>query len=154
MIRTMIYTLNATTRLPLPRGEVFDFFSRAENLGRITPSQLGFDIRTPLPIAMKEGTIIDYTIRMRGFPMKWKTRITRWNPGVEFADEQVKGPYALWIHTHRFRDVPGGTEISDTVQYKLPFGVLGRLVHFFVKRELAQIFAYREIATRRLLLGV
>ncbi len=149
----MIYTLSAVTRLPLPRDQVFDFFSRAENLGLITPPSLGFDIHTKLPIVMREGTLIDYTVKLRGIPIKWRTRIVRWNPGVEFVDEQLKGPYAMWVHTHRFRDVPGGTEISDEVKYKLPFGPLGRLVHFFVRRELAGIFAYREVATRRILLG-
>ncbi len=149
----MIYTLSALTQLPLPRGQVFDFFSKAENLGRITPPSLGFDIHTPLPVVMGNGTLIDYTVRLHGIPIRWRSKITRWNPGVEFVDEQIKGPYAMWVHTHRFRDVAGGTEISDEVKYKLPFGVLGRIAHFFVRRELDGIFAYRETATRRLLLG-
>ncbi len=150
----MIYTLSALTVLPLLRAEVFEFFSKAENLGRITPPTLGFDIHTPLPVVMGNGTLIDYTVKLHGIPIRWRSKITRWNPGVEFVDEQVKGPYAMWVHTHRFRDVPGGTEISDAVKYKLPFGVLGRIAHFcLVRRELEGIFAYRETATRRLLVG-
>lgn len=148
----MIYTLRDSIQLPHPRQQVFDFFANAENLGRITPPSLGFTIHTRLPIVMGEGTLIDYTVRLQGIPIRWRTRIVSWDSGVEFVDEQLKGPYALWVHRHTFRDIPGGTEIHDEVRYKLPFGQVGRLAHFFVKRQLDSIFRYRQSAIRELLL--
>jgi ligand-binding SRPBCC domain-containing protein len=146
------HVLRATIRLPLPRAQVFEFFAEAQNLARITPPELAFRIRTPLPITMGEGTLIDYTIGLRGIPMRWRTRITRWVPGVEFADEQLRGPYALWLHRHQFRDDgPGRTIIEDEVRYRLPFGFLGEIVHPIVRMQLRRIFSYRASAVRALL---
>jgi ligand-binding SRPBCC domain-containing protein len=146
------HVLRATIRLPLPRARVFEFFSAAENLARITPPELAFRIRSPLPIEMREGTLIDYTIGLRGIPMRWRTRITRWVPGVEFVDEQLRGPYALWLHRHQFRDDgPNRTIIEDEVRYRLPFGFLGNLAHPIVRMQLRGIFSYRASAVRALL---
>ena len=147
-----MHLLQATLRVARPRAEVFEFFARAENLGKITPPEMRFAIRTPLPIVMREGTLIDYTIGLHGIPMRWRTRISRWIPGQEFEDEQLRGPYAVWIHKHTFRDDgAGGTIINDEVRYRLPFGVLGKLVHPLVRRQLDHIFSYREQRVRELL---
>jgi ligand-binding SRPBCC domain-containing protein len=131
--------------VPRPRGEVFDFFSRAENLEILTPGFLHFEILTPLPIRMAPGTIIDYRIKLFGVPQKWKTLIEVHEPERRFVDSQARGPYAFWRHVHEFDDVPGGTRIRDAVDYELPFGPLGVLTHaLFVGRTLRRIFDFRR----------
>jgi ligand-binding SRPBCC domain-containing protein len=94
---------------------------------------------------MKAGTRIDYTISLHGLPMKWRTRIDEYVPGVRFVDSQEKGPYKLWRHTHEFREENGHTVMRDRVEYQMPFGLLGELVHALaVKAQLRRIFAFRE----------
>jgi len=145
------YVLHATTWLAIRRDDVFPFFADAANLGVITPPELSFEIRSPLPIAMRVGTIIDYTIGLHGIPMRWRTEITAWDPPVSFTDTQLRGPYALWVHTHRFIDEGNATRMEDTVRYRLPFGLLGRLAHPIVRRQLYKIFMYRRDAVRNAL---
>jgi len=131
--------------VPRPLAEVFPFFSRPENLARITPANLGFQILTPTPITMKEGALIDYTIGLLGLRVHWRTMITTYDPPFRFVDEQLAGPYAFWHHTHSFEEVEGGTWIRDEVRYLLPFGPLGRIVHtLFVRRKLDAIFHHRH----------
>lgn len=131
--------------LPYSAERVFDFFKKPENLDQVTPPNLGFKILTPSPISMEKGTVIDYTIRLYGIPMKWKTVITDYDPPYSFTDTQVKGPYKTWIHTHRFTPKDGGTLMTDDVQYEVPFGFLGDVVKtLFVKREVEKIFDYRK----------
>ncbi len=147
------YILKAHLHVPTAIAETFAFFADARNLGRITPAELGFAIATPPPIVMAAGTLIDYTIRLWGIPMRWKTRIAVWEPGVKFVDEQLAGPYKSWVHTHRFTSVNGGTDIDDEVVYALPFGVLGRIVAPLIRLQLNRIFRYRTAQVSRLLGG-
>jgi ligand-binding SRPBCC domain-containing protein len=134
-----------------PIDEVFDFFSRAENLERITPPWLGFRILPPKPGELKQGATIAYALRIHGIPVKWRTSIERWEPPREFVDVQEKGPYRVWRHTHRFSEVNGGTLLQDDVEYALPFGFLGRIVNRLqVAGDVAEIFDYRERRIREL----
>ena len=138
------YFLKRKVWVPRPIEEVFAFFANAENLGEITPPELGFRIISDLPIEMRADALIDYTIRLYSLPMKWRTMIKRWNPPHSFEDIQLAGPYAKWEHTHTFTTFRGGTTIEDRVVYALPFGLLGRMAHPFVKLQLRRIFSYRE----------
>ena len=141
---TTPYTLHRETIVEAPVSLVFDFFSKVENLERITPPWLHFRVLTPPPIEMTPGATIAYKLRMRGIPLRWLTGIERWDPPFEFVDVQLKGPYKLWRHTHRFAAAEGGTRMMDLVEYALPFGPVGRLVHRLqVARDIAAIFDYR-----------
>jgi ligand-binding SRPBCC domain-containing protein len=139
-----LYSLDRDQNVPLPPADVFEFFSRPENLARITPESLNFRIITPQPIIMRQGTLIDYTIRVLGFPVHWTTIIEDYQPPHRFVDVQLRGPYKYWHHTHEFSAVPGGTMISDRVRYLLPFEPFSRLAHnVIVRRQLAHIFEHR-----------
>jgi hypothetical protein len=147
-----LYRLHREIWVPQPLPQAFEFFSRAENLERITPPWMRFRILTPQPIRMKPGATIAYALRVRGIPLRWLTVIESWNPPFEFVDVQARGPYRFWRHTHRFTEAEGGTSIVDTVEYALPFGLLGRLVHRLqVARDLARIFDYRAQRVQDLL---
>ena len=125
-----------------PLERVFAFFSSAQNLDLLTPPWVNFSIRTPLPIEMAAGTIIDYRIRLRGLPVTWRSEITEWQPPYAFRDEQRRGPYRLWSHLHTFDPTPDGTLVTDHVDYDVLGGAL--VNRLFVARELRRIFDYRK----------
>jgi ligand-binding SRPBCC domain-containing protein len=128
--------------IPLDVDTVFAFFSDAHNLETITPPWMRFRVRTPKPITIQAGTLIDYTLRVRGVPMRWRSEITVWNPPHRFVDVQVSGPYRTWVHTHTFEPVEGGTLVRDEVEYETPGGsLIDRLI---VRPDIEKIFAYRQ----------
>ncbi len=146
-----IYELNKIQFINQPIDVVFNFFSKPENLALITPSKLAFKILTPTPIMITKGTLIDYTIRLMRFPVHWRTLITKYNPPYEFVDEQIKGPYLFWHHTHTFKAVNGGSEIKDKVRYSIPMGYLGQFIHkIWIKKDLEKIFEYRKAVIDKL----
>ncbi|MCB0078195.1 MAG: SRPBCC family protein [Anaerolineales bacterium] len=149
----MEHILESELALPLPIDEVFPFFAEPENLERITPNSMRFNIITPPPITMKRGALIDYKLSLFGIPFKWKTEITRYEPPYVFVDEQLKGPYKLWVHTHTFEPTDRGTLIKDHVRYQLPLSPLGDIVHPIVRRQLNQIFSFRRRAVTEALMG-
>lgn len=146
----MIHTIDTELWLPRPIEEVFDFFSDAFNLEAITPPRVNFHVVTPRPIELKARALIDYKLRVNGIPLKWTTRIETWNPPHQFSDIQLRGPYKLWHHTHTFTATAGGTRMADHVDYELPLGLLGDMVHrLWVRRDVESIFAYREKVIRQ-----
>jgi ligand-binding SRPBCC domain-containing protein len=138
--------------VPAGVAATFAFFADASNLEAITPRFLNFTIVTPLPIWMVEGTLIEYRLRLFGAPVTWLSRIEEWIPGHSFTDVQVRGPYALWRHEHRFAPSDGGTLISDRVAYRLPNEPLSAPIHrLFVRPTLERIFDHRRRVIARLL---
>jgi ligand-binding SRPBCC domain-containing protein len=135
------WVLEAAIFLPRPVESIFPFFADAGNLERITPRHLQFHVITPRPIEMRAGAIIDYRLKIRGLPFRWRSEITAWEPMVRFVDEQRRGPYRWWIHEHTFESVPGGTIARDVVQYGVPFGAIAHTL--LVRRDVMSIFAYR-----------
>jgi hypothetical protein len=140
-----IYKITTKQIIQRPLAEVFAFFSQPENLALITPDHLAFNIITPPPVEMKQGAIIDYTIRLFKVSVHWRTLITSFEPPFKFVDEQIKGPYSFWHHTHTFKERPYGVEIQDEVHYSIPFGILGQIMHaIWIKNDLKKIFVHRE----------
>ncbi len=141
-----VWELRTRLRLPRPRAEVFGFFADAANLEAITPPWLHFRILTPQPIEMRTGARIDYRLRLHGIPIGWKTAITAWEPETRFVDEQLRGPYRLWVHEHTFADLQegaiAGTLAEDRVLYSALGGALAN--RLLVERDLRTIFQYRH----------
>ena len=140
-----IHVLRREQHLEGSPEEVFPFFADARNLEAITPPLLGFRVVTPEPIVMRVGTFIQYRLRLHGVPVRWDTTIQDWSPPHRFVDVQVRGPYALWHHTHEFVPISGArTLMTDTVRYAVGFGPLGELARrALVRRDLEAIFAFR-----------
>jgi ligand-binding SRPBCC domain-containing protein len=139
--------------LPLGTDEVFRFFSEVSNLDTITPPDLCFQILTPQPMVLSQGARIDIRLRLFGIPFSWQTGIMRWKPPHQFVDEQLRGPYRLWIHTHSFCEQSGSTTIVDEVRYRLPLWPVGEVAFPVVRWQLGRIFRFRHQAVRTALLG-
>jgi ligand-binding SRPBCC domain-containing protein len=137
-----LFRLQTELLLPAPRDNVFEFFSDARQLETLTPPWIRFQIVTPLPIAMHPGALIDYKLRIRGLPVRWRSVISIWEPPVRFVDQQVCGPYRCWRHEHGFESHhSGGTVVRDTIDYRVPGG---RLINrLFVQPDVERIFRYR-----------
>jgi len=145
-----VHVLERSQWVPAPLDEAFAFFADAANLQEITPPWLHFRILTALPVEMAEGALIAYRLRLHGMPIHWRTRIARWEPGVEFVDEQVAGPYARWVHRHTFRSERGGTRLGDRVEYALPYDPWSRPAHpLYVRPLVERIFDHRGLVIAR-----
>jgi ligand-binding SRPBCC domain-containing protein len=145
------FVFRAEQFVPRPLDEVFDFFSQAENLQQLTPAWLHFHILSVDPAPVRKGTLIKYSLRWRVFPIRWTTEIVEWEPPYRFVDVELKGPYKLWHHEHRFTAEGNGTRIIDEVHYELPFGFLGSIAHRLkVRKDVETIFAYRTEVVGRL----
>src|SRR5262245_57956202 len=146
-----IRTLTTDLWLPRPVEEVFAFFSDAGNLDVLTPPWLRFRTLTPAPIALGQGTRIEYRLRWRGVPLSWRTEISLWEPPHRFIDRQVKGPYLQWVHLHTFEAKGGGTLMTDRVDYAVPGWLLEPALSLLpVRPDVERIFAYRRVKMQEL----
>ena len=143
-----IFDYDSEVWLAASPARVFEFFSDARNLERLTPPTLHFEVLTPAPIELAVGTLIDYRLRVHGFPLRWRSEITVWDPPYRFVDEQRTGPYRLWRHQHTFSDSAGGTLAEDHVEYALLGGALTN--RLFVANDVRKIFEFRSRSVREI----
>ncbi|MGY6560691.1 MAG: SRPBCC family protein [Luteibaculaceae bacterium] len=141
-----MHTIKAVQNIPISLQEAWNFFSSPKNLQKITPPDMGFIIKSELPAKMYPGMFIQYTVKpLLGIPLTWVTEITQVKELEFFVDEQRVGPYAIWHHQHFFKEIPGGVECTDIVDYKLPLSFLGDLVHpIVVAPKIKEIFEFRK----------
>ena len=141
-----IYTFKKKQHIPISLDEAWRFLSSPKNLKELTPDYMGFDILSGADKPMFAGQIIQYSVTpILGIKTKWVSEITQVEHKKYFVDIQLYGPYALWHHKHFLKQIDGGVEFEDIIDYKVPLGILGRLVHpFLVKPKLEEIFAYRQ----------
>ena len=146
--RVAEHLLERSQRVEVPAARAFDLFADARNLEPMTPPWLHFQLTTPQPVTMAAGTLLDYRLRLHGVPIRWRTRIETWEPPLRFSDTMVRGPYALWEHTHSFEpDGEHACTMHDRVRYAIPLGPLGELARrLFVRRDLERIFDFRRDA--------
>lgn len=141
-----IYTKKSIQNLPISIEEAWNFISDPKNLKTITPDYMGFIIESGADRPMYAGQIIQYVVTpILGIKTKWVTEITHVVKNQYFVDEQRFGPYALWHHKHFIKEIPRGVQMEDIIDYKVPFGILGQMIHpFLVKPKLDEIFNYRH----------
>ena len=141
-----LYQLKTKQKLPISVDKAWGFFSNPENLKEITPKEMNFRILSGADKSIFAGQIIQYKVSpVLGITTKWVTEITHVKDKEYFVDEQRFGPYSLWHHKHFIKEIDGGVEMEDVVDYKIPFGIFGQIAHIlFVKNKLKQIFKYRE----------
>jgi ligand-binding SRPBCC domain-containing protein len=137
--------------LPVERGRAFEIFSEPSNLEPLTPPRLRFRIISA-PERIAAGSELSYQLRLHGVPVRWLTQIALWDPPDRFVDVQVRGPFALWEHTHSFEDRGDQTLMRDVIRYRSRFGPFGEVANaLFVARDLTRIFDYRREALSELL---
>jgi ligand-binding SRPBCC domain-containing protein len=143
------YTLQRQQLIERPIDEVFAFFEDPRNLAKITPPEMGFEIKDIQGLPVGVGTRIEYVIRIFGLPQRWVAEIAEYEAGRRFVDVQVKGPYRYWRHEHSFEPLDVYTVMTDQVEYELPFGLAGQVAHVVVARQLQRIFDYRTLVIDR-----
>ena len=149
-----IYKLHCELLVKRPIKETFAFFENPANLGQITPPWLSFTIVSADKVEMRQGAQFNYVIRWLGFPMKWRSLISKYEPPFIFVDEQVIGPYKTWHHQHTFLETADGVIVGDHLEYSLPLGPLGAIAQaVMVKRQLESVFRFRQQALSRIFAG-
>jgi ligand-binding SRPBCC domain-containing protein len=141
-----MYNLCSKQTFPITVEVAWEFLSNPKNLKKITPEYMSFDIISGGDRPMFSGQIIQYVVTpIFGIKTKWVTEITHLVKNEYFVDEQRFGPYVLWHHKHFIKEIEGGVEIEDIIDYKIPFGFLGRIFHpIMVKPKLKEIFKFRS----------
>lgn len=137
--------------LPQPRDLIFEFFANPNNLERLTPAWLHFEILTRPNREILRGTLLDYRLRIRGIPLRWQSEIVSWEPPSYFVDRQTRGPYSLWVHQHTFTEMNNGTLVGDRVEYAVPGGWI--VQRFLIAPDLERIFQHRHRVLKEIFSG-
>jgi ligand-binding SRPBCC domain-containing protein len=131
--------------LPVSVAELFDFLIQPANLEQIMAKAMQVKVLSSSTPVIEKDTVIDYTFRKNGIPLRWQSKITEFEPNSYFADLQTKGPFRYWLHKHILRPVTGGTEITDDLTFEPPLGILGTVAyHAFIRRDIERIFTLRK----------
>ena len=147
------YQLHTKQEIPASIEEVWDFISSPENLKKITPPSMGFNITSDLKNKkMYPGMIISYKVSpLLGIKTTWVTEITHVKEKEYFVDEQRVGPYTMWHHEHFIEPTKKGVLMSDIVSYQPPFGILGSIANsFLIRKKLNDIFEFRSQAVENI----
>lgn len=141
-----IYTLHKKQKLPITVEQAWAFLCNPANLEKLTPSEMNIKIISGVDKPMYAGQILQYSVTpLAGLKTEWISEITQYKHQKYFVDVQLYGPYAFWHHKHFVHEIDGGVEIEDIIDYKIPFGFLGQLLHpIIVKPKLESIFNYRK----------
>lgn len=149
-----VYQLRCELATSVSLREAFELFQDPYHLRELFPDWLQLQVMNETPVVMRRGAEIDYRMRWMGVPLSWRTRITEYEPPFYFADEALRGPFAMWRHWHTFRPSAEGTVVIDAIEYAMPFGVLGEVTHSAcVGRQLQRMFAHRQRTAMALLGG-
>ena len=146
-----IHQIHSELTIQTDLDTAWDFIRSPKNLDLITPDDMVFEIVSDLPEEMHEGLLVEYRV---GIPMigkqTWLSELKHIRERHSFVDEQLIGPYKLWVHYHEISEVEGGVRFVDHVNYVMPLGPLGAIARaIYVKRELKRIFDYRTKAMIR-----
>ncbi len=141
-----MYSFKRTQKIPLSLDKAWEFLSNPKNLSLLTPKEMNMTILSGADRDMYPGQIIQYSVTpLAGIKTKWVSEITQFKKGKYFVDVQLAGPYAYWHHQHFIHKIEGGVEMEDIITYKVPFGILGKMIHpILVKPKLEAIFRYRQ----------
>lgn len=147
------YQLHRTQKIPADLNQVWEFISSPENLKRITPENMGFEITSKnSDKEMYPGMIISYQVRpLLNINTRWVTEITHVVPQRFFVDEQRVGPYKMWHHQHHLEEIEGGVLMNDIVSYQPPMGPLGNIANaLIIRNKLKEIFDFRTVALEKI----
>jgi ligand-binding SRPBCC domain-containing protein len=142
-----LYRFTSKQTLPITQKQAWRFFSSPSNIVVITPRRFNLKIQSVSDYGiLHTGQVIELNMRvLLLFRITWRTAVTEVNDLNTFTDVQLAGPFERWTHKHSFTEVSDGTEITDEIEYAIPFGHFGRFVNFlFVQRELRKLFNFRS----------
>ena len=150
-----MYTLYREQYVTTTLAAAWDLLKNPANLDLITPDDLQFQIISPVPREMFNGLIVEYRIKIPWFGKRiWVAEIKHIRELHSFVDEQRLGPYRFWYHYHQVDAENGRIKLTDRVHYEVPFGIFGRILHFFfIQRTLKRIFDYRRDKLAEILQG-